>query len=265
MNRASTATGRAAPSPHPAAGILGAWFAALALLLSASCDNNRGTPDWNTPGTAPPPPAAATAPSQPAKDAPRQQEPAAPATAAATDPPAAASEVQPAAEAPTTAGLRFITYNVENWLTMDRYVDRKALKGASKPASEKRAVVQILSRHQPDVVGVCEIGTRDDLTELQTALKASGLDLPHASYTGGSDAVRHLGLLSRFPITVGTAPATLDYQLNGSSYAMNRGILDATVTAHGKAYHFLGVHLKSARGRRRRSGKNAPPRSPPAP
>jgi endonuclease/exonuclease/phosphatase family metal-dependent hydrolase len=211
---------------------LQALCAALALVFSASCDKKQGTPDWNTPGQAPPPPVAAAAtaaPSQPVKES--QAPPATP----------------PAADAPASSGLRFITYNVENWLTMDRYVDRQSLKGAPKPDSEKRAVVQILSRHQPDVVGLCEIGSREDLADLQSSLKAGGLDLPHVHFAGGSDPVRHLGLLSRFAISSTATPASLDYQLNGSKYSMNRGILDATIQARGKAYRFLGVHLKSQR------------------
>jgi endonuclease/exonuclease/phosphatase family metal-dependent hydrolase len=144
-------------------------------------------------------------------------------------------------------GLRFINYNVKNWLTMDRYVDRKELKGAPKPDSEKRAVIAILARHSPDIVGLCEIGEASDLAELQEMLKAAGTDLPHSHYVGGSDPVRHLGILSRFPITSTAKPAATDYQLDGKTFAIGRGILDATIEARGKPYRFLGVHLKSKR------------------
>ncbi|MEO0016955.1 MAG: hypothetical protein RLZZ522_238 [Verrucomicrobiota bacterium] len=207
-----------------------AWTA-LALCLSPSCDKKHGTPDWNTSGSAAPPPVAASAAAQPAIALPES----------------AAIPAAPSAAPAATTGLRFINYNVENWLTMDRYVDRKQLKGAPKPDSEKRAVVQILARHHPDVLGVCEIGSRADLAELQASLKASGLHLPHAHYTGGGDPVRHLALLSRFPIGKIVDSGKLEYQLNGSHFTMNRGILDVTITAHGKSYHFLGVHLKSQR------------------
>jgi endonuclease/exonuclease/phosphatase family metal-dependent hydrolase len=221
-------------------GSLRLLLASFALLASSSCEKKQGTPAWNTPGNAPPPPAAAVAPSAAASQPTPTPTPPAPPEAPAT----AASE--PPAD-PSTGGLRFIAYNVENWLTMDRYVNRQSLKGAPKPDTEKQAVAQILTRHQPDVVGLCEIGTREDLSEIQAALKSGGLDLPHAHYAGGSDPVRHLGLLSRFPIASTATPATLDYQLNGTKYSINRGILDATITARGKPYRFLGVHLKSKR------------------
>jgi len=228
---------------HPAS-LAAALLGFVMLFAPPSCEKKHNTPDWNTPGDSPPPPVVVGASTAAAEVAP----------APASDTPASprAKEVRPPAivaakEAPTTGGLRFITYNVENWLTMDRYVDRQALKGSPKPDKEKRAAIQMISRSSPDVLGLCEIGSREDLGEIQAALKADGVDLPHVYYTGGSDEVRHLGLLSRFPIVSTATPKVLEYKLNGSSFTMNRGILDATINAHDKSYRFLGVHLKSKR------------------
>jgi endonuclease/exonuclease/phosphatase family metal-dependent hydrolase len=204
---------------------LGALFCALALLFSTGCDQKSDTPQWDQP--------------------------------AAILPAAASQEVTPEPSTPTSKkaksevtssdGIRFIAYNVENWLTMDRFVDRKMLKGAPKPDREKQAVVDILTRHTPDVIGLCEIGNAEDLAEIQEKLKAAGLHLPHSHFTGGADLTRHLGLLSRFPITSTAKPAEMQYQLGGTTMAINRGILDATVQARGKPYRFIGVHLKSKR------------------
>jgi endonuclease/exonuclease/phosphatase family metal-dependent hydrolase len=214
--------------------IAGAFFCIGALLGSTACNENRGTPDWDTPGAKPPATANVSAPvpsaAEPETSAPETAEPATLPT-----------------EAASSSGLRFIAYNVENWLTMDRYVDRKSLKGAPKPDLEKQAVVELLARHTPDVIGLCEIGTAADLAEIQEMLKSAGLTLPHSHYTGGSDPTRHLGLLSRFPITSTAKPAVSEYQLAGRTFAINRGILDATVKARGKDYRFIGVHLKSKR------------------
>lgn len=222
----------------PAPRFLGAVFCLLLAFSAASC-NKRSTPDWDTPDQALP----ATAPATPAPAAP----------AAATPPPPAESAPRP--ELPTapsipnatTEGVRFIGYNVRNWLTMNRNPNGKTAKIESKPASEKRAAIEILARQQPDVVGLCEIGTAEDLAEIRESLKAAGIDLPHSHYTGGSDPERHLGLLSRFPI-IGTAkPVETEYQLAGQTFAINRGILDATIDARGTNYRFVGVHLKSKR------------------
>ena len=148
---------------------------------------------------------------------------------------------------PSVGQVRFITYNIENWLTMNRRLGNQNVRGAPKPESEKQAVVKILARHIPDVIGLCEIGTPADLSEIQAQLKAAGLDLPHSHYTGGSDPERHLGLLSRFPIIFTTEPAETEYQLTGRTYSINRGILDSVIEAHGKSYRFIGIHLKSKR------------------
>lgn len=151
------------------------------------------------------------------------------------------------AVAPSGEGIRFITYNVRNWLTMDRRKDGKVLKGIPKPEAEKQAVIELLVRHRPDIIGICEVGEAADLAEIRERLKSKGLDLPHSHYTGGSDPTRHLGLLSRFPITSTAKPAETEFRLDGQTFAINRGILDATIEARGKSYRFLGLHLKSKR------------------
>ncbi len=232
-----------APVRDHAPRILGAFFCAFIILAGSACDRKGGTPDWDTPGVKSPTTAEVPAPVAP----PAATIPVAVDTPPASEPPKTPEPVATPAEKPSSEGLRFIAYNVENWLTMDRYVDRKNLKGAPKPESEKEAVVQILVRHVPDVIGLCEIGTAADLAEIQEDLKAAGLNLPHSHYTGGSDPTRHLGLLSRFPITSTAKPAESEFQLAGQTFAINRGILDATLEARGQTYRFLGVHLKSKR------------------
>ena len=205
-------------------------LAAFSLLLAA-CDSSTETPDWDKPGSGPA-----------AIDE-------VPETAAAPD--LKASAVTPSAKPPTAKpagnGMRFVAYNVLNWLTMDRYIDRELHRSTPKPVKDKAAVIALMKAHSPDVLGLCEIGTAADLEEIREQLKAAGLNFPHSHYTGGSDSVRRLGLLSRFPITATSKPARTEFQLNGRMFGINRGILDATVTAHGKSYRFLGVHLKSKR------------------
>lgn len=215
-------------SVHAAALIRPVAAAAISLaavFCFSGCDR-QGTPDWETHATEAPIPVAVQAPAQ--------------------EPIPEASEPPPATEE-SQAGLRFIAYNVKNWLVMDRYVDRKSLKNSPKPEAEKEAVIAILARHKPDVVGLCEIGTVGDLAEIQERLKAAGIDLPHSHFTGGSDQVRHLGFLSRYPIVATGKPEKTDFQIKGKIHSINRGILDATIEANGRRYHFLGVHFKSKR------------------
>ena len=92
-----------------------------------------------------------------------------------------------------------MAYNVENWLTMER--DGKE---RSKPEKEKAAVVRLIVEHRPEVLGVCEIGDKKDVLDLQARLKASGWEMKHLSYDDDSHAFRRLALLSRHPIVTST-------------------------------------------------------------
>lgn len=198
-----------------APGFLGAFFFACVLPWLAGCERKHGTPDWHKSG------AASVAPAKISSPAP----------APATDEP---------------VPFRFVAYNLQNWLTQERATDQGVVP-ASKPESSKLAAVGLLASVRPDVLGVCEIGDREDLADVQRRLKAVGLDLPHAYFTGGVDSTRHLGLLSKFPIVATEAPGDLDYRLGGHGFGMQRGILDATVEIAGKPVRFVGVHLKSKR------------------
>lgn len=219
--------------------LLGALFCSASLLAFTSCEKKDGTPDWEVRNGATSSLIHANIPDSPAPSTEGEEKP---------EPPDSEKD-QSISTTPAAvgAGLRFISYNVENWLIMDRYVDGKSLKGAPKPEKEKQAVIALLTKHAPDVLGLCEIGQASDLAEIQEDLKAAGLDLPNLHYAGGSDPTRHLGILSRFPITSTAKPAESEYQLDGKTFAINRGILDATIQANGNPYRFVGVHLKSKR------------------
>jgi endonuclease/exonuclease/phosphatase family metal-dependent hydrolase len=207
--------------------ILGAVFFVFAILAGFSCERKARTPDWSESSVS-------------------SEAPAAPPPKKEVTKPARVSPASSVATSDSTE-LRFIAYNVENWLNMDRYVEKKNLKDSPKPEIEKQAVIALLARHTPDVIGICEIGQVTDLAEIQERLKAVGLHFPHSHFTGGADLTRHLGLLSRFPIISTAKPVETEYQLAGQTFAINRGILDATVEANGKPYRFIGVHLKSKR------------------
>ncbi|MEK7952430.1 endonuclease/exonuclease/phosphatase family protein [Luteolibacter soli] len=214
-----------------APGLLGAFF-----LLLTGCDKKDQAGDWA--GQAPPPPAQA-----PAKTA------AAPAPAAPATTPVAATPATPAAEvAPVTEGtVRFVGYNVENWLTMDRYVDGKSLKGAPKPEKERLAVAKVIAEAKPDILGVAEIGHEEDVKDLQAYLEKAGHPMPHSYLNHGVDPTRSLVILSRFPIGKTVVHENLTYRIEGKEYGMQRGILDATIQTPVGAYRFIGLHLKSKR------------------
>ncbi len=168
-------------------------------------------------------------------------------------PPAPESEPQqvptPAKVAPTadSKGIRFMAYNIENYLTMTRYVKGGGKQLSSKAPEEIAALVDIIVKERPEILGICEIGTADDLKDLQSRLKEAGLDLPHAVHTGGADTTRHLGILSALPIAANDSQKEVAYQIDGRDRMMGRGILDVTIDLPGGPTHFIGLHLKSKR------------------
>lgn len=139
-------------------------------------------------------------------------------------------------------------YNLRNWLSMERLDGRNTMAVAPKPESERERVVKTLSEIRPDVLGVCEIGTRDDLADFQKRLAVQGLDLPHVEFAHGGDPTRSLALLSRFPISERLSQTDLNYQIGPTTFPMQRGILDAVVAFNpALQVRFIGVHLKSKR------------------
>lgn len=142
--------------------------------------------------------------------------------------------------------VRFVAYNVENWLTMERTDHGKRI-AAPKPEKERAAVTKILVAAQPDILGLEEIGNEDDVKDLQQHLADAGWPMPHSHINRGADPTRSLVLLSKFPITRPVYRKDLHYRLQGAEHAMQRGILDATVETPAGTYRFIGVHLKSKR------------------
>ncbi|MFD2256949.1 endonuclease/exonuclease/phosphatase family protein [Luteolibacter algae] len=142
----------------------------------------------------------------------------------------------PEGETADPAPFRFITYNVKNWLVSSQ--------SPIKSEKAKNAVIRLLHQAEPDIIGLSEIGDTNDVAEIQKRLKAAGTDLPFSYYTGGVDPVRHLAILTRFPIVHTASPAL---KIHGKDYSMQRGILDATLQIGSGEVRFIGLHLKSKR------------------
>jgi endonuclease/exonuclease/phosphatase family metal-dependent hydrolase len=213
---------------HSAPGFLGAFLLPLALM---GCKDQDRSDDWA---------------GHPKSESPAVAVAAAPAAAPKRVTPVAADPVvdsEPADE----GSVRFIAYNVENWLTMDRYVDGKSLKGSPKPEKEKLAIAELLADAKPDILGISEIGNEEDVKDLQAYLAKAGHPMPHFHVNRGADPTRSLVLISRFPIGKTVIRDDLTFSSKGREYAMQRGILDATVETPAGAYRFLGLHLKSKR------------------
>jgi endonuclease/exonuclease/phosphatase family metal-dependent hydrolase len=144
--------------------------------------------------------------------------------------------------------VRVVAYNLRNWLRMERRLNGEMVTDAPKPEAEKQAVVRILTDVRPDVLGVCEIGTEEDLKDLQSRLQSAGMDLPHRVIHEGADRSRRLGLLSRFPVVANQSAGELTYEAGDRVHRFQRGLLDATVqVTPDYQLRLIGNHLKSRR------------------
>lgn len=141
----------------------------------------------------------------------------------------------------------FAGWNVRNYMLRPVKTDAGRITTPAKTSESIAAVVETLRDIRPDVLGLCEMGTRKDLADLQSRLKKAGVDLPHRTWVDGPDKERHLALLSRFPLKVQHDTRTT-FQLGGQPQRVRRGILDCTVQVRPDfSLRVLGVHLKSAR------------------
>lgn len=141
--------------------------------------------------------------------------------------------------------ITFVAWNVRNY-ALKPPPDSGAPTAKSPESVE--AVVRTLAALKPDIVGLCEIGSRRDLSDLQRRLRRAGLPLQHSTWVDGADRHRHLALLSRFPLGRIDHDAKTAFPLGGQPRRIQRGILDAEVkAAPGFVLRILGVHLKSRR------------------
>ena len=137
-------------------------------------------------------------------------------------------------------------YNLRNYLEMERSVHGKREPNQPKPIKQIEAIVRFLTDIHPDVLGVSEIGSTADLSDLQVRLKAAGVDLPNTEWTQGSDPDRHLALLTRYPIVLRNSQTELKYQMGDDVLQMKRGLLDVTLQPKpGFFVRCIGAHLKS--------------------
>lgn len=132
--------------------------------------------------------------------------------------------------------FRFVSYNLKNWLVSSQ--------NPEKSPESKSAIIEILAASGADIIGLSEIGSEADVLEVRDRLKKAGRDLPYFHHIGGTDPIRHLAILSRFPFTSTHCP---DITIHQTEHAMQRGILDVTIEIDHQPIRFIGIHLKSKR------------------
>ena len=121
------------------------------------------------------------------------------------------------------------SYNVQNYWLIDAVNADLLVDEPAKPEQAIAAVIKVLNRIKPDIVGLIEIGDESMLADLQRRLREAGLDYTYREWVQGTDEVRHISLLSKFPIVERNSREQVHLELDGQALQMNRGILDVTV------------------------------------
>jgi len=137
-----------------------------------------------------------------------------------------------------------MTYNLERYALMDRDDDGEI--DDPKPESERAAVVALISKEQPDVLAVQEMGDESAFKEFQKALRATGMDYPYVELLRRGRWDINLAVLSRFPI-ISVQHHTNDwYSIGPAKVPVARGFLDVTIqVTPDYSFRLLSAHLKS--------------------
>ncbi|MFZ4115873.1 MAG: endonuclease/exonuclease/phosphatase family protein [Chthoniobacterales bacterium] len=158
----------------------------------------------------------------------------------------ALAQLQGQQEPSKTTPVVIVCYNVENYLTMPRWINGRFRNNVGKPETEKKAVATMLASLHPDIIGLMEIGDLRQVHDLERHLHDVGFDYPYSEYVQGWDQERHLLLLSRFPFIERHSQAMIPLLVDGKSEHSSRGILDVTVSLQPEyKLRLLCLHFKS--------------------
>ncbi len=137
-------------------------------------------------------------------------------------------------------------YNVRNYVNEKAKGEGEKYGTHAKPETEIVALIKIIKDINPDVLGVCEMGTPDRFEDFKKRLADAALGYTDSEYVQAADADRHLALLSRFPIVARNSATDVSFELNGQPEKVRRGFLDVTVQVNPDyQLRLVGAHLKS--------------------
>jgi len=135
--------------------------------------------------------------------------------------------------------FRVATYNLENY---DVLRPNQAVKSPESKAKVRESIRAL----RPDVLALQEIGSAAALTELQSALKAEGLDLPCSVCIQGSDTNSHVAVLSRWPFTASNPFTNADFLLGRRRFHVTRGFCEVELRVNTNySLVLIAAHLKS--------------------
>ena len=138
------------------------------------------------------------------------------------------------------------SYNVRNYVNAKAKGDDDKFGQRAKPEAEIAALIAIIKDINPDILGVCEMGTPDRFEDFKKRLADAGLGYTDSEYVQAADPDRHLALVSRFPIVARQSATDVPFEVNGQQEKVRRGFLDVTVQVNSSyQLRLVGAHLKS--------------------
>lgn len=142
--------------------------------------------------------------------------------------------------------LRIASYNVRNYLTMDRLAEGRWRKEYPKPESEKRVVRETILAVRPDALALQEIGTRGHLEELRRDLAREGLVYEGSAWMEAQDSERHVAALWVEGLEVRAIPhRDLRIKYMGQYDNVKRGMLELRISDGQGEWSLFNLHLKS--------------------
>ncbi|MEM8550378.1 MAG: endonuclease/exonuclease/phosphatase family protein [Verrucomicrobiota bacterium] len=137
------------------------------------------------------------------------------------------------------------TYNLQNYLVMDRRVEGRWREDYPKPEAEKAALREVILAMDADILCVQEIGGPEFLEQVQEDLKREGLNYPHRAVLIGPDEVRRVGVLSRIPFEQTFSHDKIAFKYHSIEEQVRRGTLELVFETEGVRWSLFNLHLKS--------------------
>jgi endonuclease/exonuclease/phosphatase family metal-dependent hydrolase len=137
-------------------------------------------------------------------------------------------------------------YNLRNYVNATPAREGSLFATRAKPEAEIAALIAIIKAINPDILGVCEMGTPDRFEDFKKRLASAGLGYVDSEFVEAADPDRHLALVSRFPIVSRQSVLDAPFQIGGKVEKVRRGFLDVTIQVNGDyRLRMVGAHLKS--------------------
>lgn len=142
--------------------------------------------------------------------------------------------------------LRVASYNIRNYLSMDRLVEGKWRPDYPKPEKEKRVVRETILSVAPDILALQEVGSRMHLEELRRDLSSDGLVYTGSAWLEGHDSERHVAALWKSDLEIEVIEhANLPIKYMGKVDFVKRGMLELKISGKEGKWSLFNLHLKA--------------------